>query len=107
MKNISFGGICFRTNKSIEPETILVLRIPSISPDFAATGKVVWCLEYKNFVEVGIEFIDKNDAFRTRLIEQICYIKKYKQEIFQKEGRKLTDEEAALEWTSKFASDFP
>lgn len=107
MKNISFGGLCFRTNKSIEPETILILRVPSINPDFEATGKVVWCLEYKDYVEVGIEFIEKNDAFRIRLIEQICYIKKYKREIFKKEGRELTDEEAAIEWTSKFAGDFP
>jgi hypothetical protein len=42
-----------------------------------------------------------------RLIEQICYIEHYRQEVLISEGRKLTSEQAALEWIEKFAQDFP
>jgi PilZ domain len=105
--NISVGGICFSSKSVLSPETILLIRIPSVDPDFSGLGRVIWCLEKNDGIDVGIEFIDENDAYRIRLIEQICYIKSYQDETLKKEGRQLTDEEATLEWTRKFSGKFP
>jgi hypothetical protein len=106
-QNVSFGGLCFRAQTCIETGKTIILKFPSINPNFEITGKVVWCMQKKDHVYVGVQFLDKNDAFRARLIEEICYIKKYQQEMFEKEGRELTDDKAAKEWTGKYAKNFP
>ena len=56
---------------------------------------------------MGVSFVDPDDAFRTRMVEQICHIEHYKKEILEKEGRELTGEEAALEWIKRYAGRFP
>ena len=106
-ENVSFGGLCFRAKSCIENGKKITLKFPSINPNFEITGKVVWCMQKKDHVYVGVQFQDKNDAFRARLIEEICYIKKYQQEMFEKEGRELSDDRAAKEWTKKYAEKFP
>jgi len=45
--------------------------------------------------------------FRLRMIEQICQIEHYRKEVKLVEGRDLSAEEAASEWISRYASDFP
>lgn len=106
-KNISIGGICFQTEEKLSSGLILVVTIPSIDEKFEGIGRVVWCLERHDRFEVGIEFVDEEDAYRARLIEQICYIKKYQKDILEQEGRELSDEAAAEEWTRIFAKNFP
>jgi hypothetical protein len=41
------------------------------------------------------------------MVEQICHIERYRNDVAQREGRQLTAEEAALEWISRYASSFP
>ena len=45
--------------------------------------------------------------FRARMVEQVCHIEQYKHQVLKKEGRKLSGEEAALEWIQKYAPQFP
>ncbi len=106
-RNISIGGISFCTDSFLVPDTLLLIRIPSVDPSFEALGRVVWCMKKEDCIEVGVEFIDEESAFRVRLIEQICYIREYQRNILEKEGRHLNEEEAAMEWTRKFADKFP
>ena len=106
-RNISIGGICFRTQEKLTSGLILVVKIPSIDPKFEGIGRIIWCLERYDHYEIGVEFVDEEDAYRARLIEQICYIKKFQKDILEQEGRELSDEEAAEEWTRIFAKNFP
>jgi hypothetical protein len=53
-------------------------------------------------VVVGEHLLD-----RARMVEQVCHIENYKKVVYQAEGRLLTAEEAAMEWISKYASQFP
>jgi len=105
-KNIAFGGMCFTASEFEEKGKILNIKIPSIDPEFEIRGKVAWCLQNRDSVQIGVQFIDLEDTFKARLVEQVCQIKHYKKKILQVEGRRLTDHEAALEWIDKFASDF-
>ena len=41
------------------------------------------------------------------MIEQICHIEHYRKEVERLEGRALSAHEAAGEWISKYAGDFP
>jgi Tfp pilus assembly protein PilZ len=105
--NVSIGGICFQAKEKISLGSILLIKIPTIDPQFEAIGRVMWCLERKKTFDIGIEFIDEESTFKVRLIEQICYIKKYQEDILKQKGRRLDDEEAAEEWTRIFAKNFP
>ncbi len=74
-QNISFGGLCFQTRSEVTPGTLLTLRFPTINPIFEVAGKVAWCSAKKGKVEVGVQFLDENDAYRARMIEEICHLK--------------------------------
>jgi hypothetical protein len=76
-KNISVGGLCFQAASFIEPGTKIILRFPTVHPEVRLTGTVVWCLEKKDQIDVGVEFEDEDIATRARIIEEICYSKKY------------------------------
>ncbi len=107
LKNISRGGLCFCVDVNIEPGFAILIRIPICMPVFKAKGFVVWCHKTKEKYEVGVKFADTGTEFSVRNVEQICYIEEYKKKVLKKEGRKLSGEEAAMEWIEKYAKDFP
>ena len=107
LKNVSFGGLSFSSKYELAAGVIILIKIPLTQPVFEAVGRVSWCRPENNQFEIGVEFLDKNDMFRARMVEQICHIEQYKQEVLEKEGRKLSGEEAALEWIQKYAPQFP
>jgi hypothetical protein len=107
LKNFSFGGLSFSSKDVVSVGTTISIKIPLIQPEFQAAGRVSWCHSENNQFEVGIEFLDKDDMFRARMVEQICHIEQYKQEVLNKEGRKLSSKDAAQEWIKKFAPQFP
>ena len=82
-KDISFGGIRFQGHSYIEPGTILNLVFPTIHAGYEVAGKVVWCSQKKDHVEMGVEFLDENEAYRAQLIEEICHLKSLQQERFR------------------------
>lgn len=107
LKNVSQGGLAFRSSVALKPDTTIRIKIPLVSPVFQAIGKVTWCHPQGNIFEIGIQFLDEDDTFRARMVEQICHIEQYKQEVLDKDGRQLSGEQAAVEWIQKFASNFP
>lgn len=107
LKNVSEGGLAFRSTVTLEPGTTIRIKIPLVSPVFQAIGKVTWCHPQGDIFEIGIQFLDEDDSYRARMIEQICHIEQYKQEALNKDGRKLSGEQAAVEWIQKYAKSFP
>lgn len=107
MTNISLGGVAFHSPQSIELDSVLYIRFPVVAPEFKARCRVVWCTTLSDGYEIGVELLDKNEAFQARMIEQVCHIEHYKREIEENEGRQLTGKEAAQEWIGKYAADFP
>ncbi len=74
-KNISFGGLCFQTHMYMDPGTRLILRFPSINPKFEVGAEIMWCSRKKGYTEIGVQFMNENDAYRARIIEEICDLK--------------------------------
>ena len=107
LKNISIGGLCFRAARYLDTGTVLSIQIPLTHPEFRGKGRVNWCRPSNGHYDVGVEFLDENTQFRARMIEQVCYIEHYKREVQRNEGRRLSSEEAAIEWIRKYAKDFP
>ena len=104
--DVSTGGLAFFSENPYRVNTAMKIKIQLVNPVFEARAKVVWCNKSGNVYEVGVEFMETKDAFRIRMVEQICHIEHYKNEIREKEGRTLNGREAALEWINKFADSF-
>jgi len=107
LTNISLGGLSFVSQQAVEVFQRVRVCIPIIKEPNFVEGQVVWCEKASNGFEVGLEFDSSQEVFRLRMIEQICYIEHYRKEVESQEGRKLSSEEAAKEWISKYAGDFP
>ena len=105
--DVSHGGIACYSENSIESGSAIKVSIPLTQPEFEAHGTVVWCTPKNGKFELGIQFTGGDEMFKVRMVEQICQIEHYKNEILHEEGRSLSGEEAALEWIKKFASEFP
>lgn len=108
LSNVSFGGVSCIFEEEIEVGSSLNIRIDCVDPNFEVSGTVVWCKPYKQAYEVGIQFlVHKDKMFLFRMVEQLCHIEHYRNEVNKKEGRELSSEEAAAEWISRFADKFP
>ncbi len=108
MNDISFGGLSFQSRDYIKAGTTIAIRIPFVEPPFETMAKVRWCRKRAGgHYDIGVAFPDREEAFRTRMVEQVCHIEHYKREVFEKEGRQLSGEEAAAEWISRYAATFP
>ena len=107
LKDISEGGLCFKSAFPLEKGTLINIRIPLVHPVFEATGCVAWCRHAYDHYDVGVEFTESRAVFRVRMVEQVCHIEHYKREVLEREGRTLTSDQAAMEWIDKFAKDFP
>lgn len=107
LHDVSFGGLSFVTTNRIKPGSKINITIKFVTPSFVSLTVVKWCRKRGGHYDVGVSFCDPDDAYRARMIEQVCHIEHYKREVLMKEGRKLTGEQAALEWIKRYAAKFP
>jgi len=107
MRDISDGGLAFKSNVFLEEGKVLKIRIPHVKPPFEASCVVRWRrrLDDDNYFEIGVMFLDEQTRFRVRMVEQVCHIMQYRQQLAEK-GRTLTFEEAAKEWVDMNAASF-
>jgi len=106
VNNLSAGGLSFFTTIPVKVGAIVDLMIPCVNPDYQGEGIIVWRRNQSpEGFEVGVRFANDDEYFRVRMVEQICQIEEYRQQLAEV-GRKLTAEEAALEWINRFAADF-
>ncbi len=82
------------------------MRNSQVDPPFDAQARVAWCRPENDAYCVGVQFLGAEDAFRIRMVEQVCAIDQYRREAAE-QGRQLTSEEAAAEWITRFADRFP
>jgi len=107
LTNVSLGGLSFISKQPFEIDQKVRVSIPLLKQDTNLLGTVVWCEKTTENYEIGIEFEGSKDLFRLRMIEQICHIEHYRKEIKVVEGRELSTAQAAKEWISLYARDFP
>ena len=108
LNDISYGGLKFFSHYKVPLKSVIHMRIPLDGKDTSISGRVVWCkpVAGKQF-EIGVEFMGRDDAFRIRMVEQVCHIYQYMKDVAQNEHRKLNFKQASMEWIEKFAHEFP
>lgn len=107
LRDVSRGGLSFVSDVPLELGVLLSVRITTVEPVFEAPCSVSWCKAHDGQYLVGVKFLDAQDVYRARLVEQICHIEHYKREVLEREGRVLSGEQAAREWILKYAQRFP
>lgn len=105
--NVSVGGISFTSDVDFALGSIIEIRIGDVDPPFEARARVVWTSPEDGRFCIGVNFLDAADAFRARMVEQVCSIERYRREVEEQEGRVLTAPEAAAEWIGRYAGRFP
>ncbi|MCP4401381.1 MAG: hypothetical protein GY801_29290 [bacterium] len=100
LHNISIEGLCFRSHSCIEKGTTVYIAIPLLTPVFQEKATVAWCAKKNDSYDIGVEFVGNDTKSHADIVQQMCDIEDYKHEILHKDGRKLSGEEAAVEWLS-------
>ena len=106
-RNVSHGGLAFVSELCPVEGATIEIAIPDVDPPFQAHARVAWCRPEADAFLVGVQFLDATDAFRARMVEQVCTIERYRDSVREEEGRELTAQEAAAEWIGKYAGRFP
>lgn len=106
LKDLGEGGLACLLKTLPDIGGIVIVYISAVQPPYNGKGKVVWTKPAGKLYEVGIQFIDHDEEFKMRMVEQVCQIEDYKQRMLIEEGRDLDTETAAKEWIDKYAADF-
>lgn len=107
LANISQGGLAFHSHTALAVGAVIQIRITLRHPAYEARARVAWCRPSDSGFDIGVEMLDPDDVFRSRMVEQLCHIEHYKQMVLRTQGRQLSGQQAALEWINKFAAQFP
>ncbi|TNE81254.1 MAG: PilZ domain-containing protein [Gammaproteobacteria bacterium] len=103
--NIGEEGLACRLPHAIPPGAPVTLQIPSLHQEYSVSGRVVKCDRYTKGFGVSILFNDKNESFKSKMVEQVCQIEHYRQALL-KDGRELDSETAAQEWIARYSHQF-
>ncbi len=106
MSNVSLGGLSCEVDAELVVGCKVDINIPFLASGYRGCGEVVWCRRRGNRYEVGVRFTDSEEAYKSRMIQQVCQIEHYKKWVLEQEGRQLDGNQAAAEWIEKFAADF-
>ena len=106
VSNVSLGGLCFVASDRLEIGETTQVRFPVLDKKASIDARVVWCNKTSKGYEVGLEFSDPDEVERLKMVEQICQIESFRHEQERREGRKLSSEQAAREWVSRYAGEF-
>lgn len=107
LDNVSLGGLAFKSPRALLIGQTVSVSFPLLDEYRSLSGKVVWNRKSGRRFEIGLQFDDPDALFQCRMIEQICHIQHYRDQVEQQEGRRLSREQAASEWITRFAKDFP
>jgi len=105
--DISMGGLAFVYHWPISVGTEIAIRVPGLAEYLELLGRVVRCQSESPHWMVGMAFEHREDVFRMRMVEQICHIEAYRQQMLREKGRRMTSDEASLEWLAANAAHFP
>lgn len=105
MIDVSVGGIACRVSKTLTVGQRVEVYIPSVTPCYRDCGEVMWCKPCGQGFEVGVCFVDGIEAYKSRMVQQVCQIEYYKEIVFEREGRLIDSAQASAEWIQKSVSN--
>jgi len=107
IRDIGLGGISFFNSEAIDRGAVLEMSVPALETGHKIIAQVAWCTAAGDGYDIGASFSDEENAFKARMVEQVCQIELYRRELERKEGRPVDAERAGREWIAQHAKDFP
>lgn len=107
LNNVSAGGLAFSSPVAFHPGALVKLKIRAVKPVFKVHAIVQWCRGMGEMFELGVQFLDQDDAFRVRMVEQVCHIEEYRRRLQKQLGRRISKNQASLEWIERHGPRFP
>lgn len=106
--NISIGGLLFPARKPARPGVKILIKIPFQDKIFNIKAKVAHCEKSpeSKLYNLGVNFYRINDAFKTRLIEQLYLISEFRDLRSMQLGREVSLEDASREWIKRYSERF-
>lgn len=108
MSSISQGGLCCEIDSKVALGSKVVISIPSVIPEYFGHGEISWCQQKdagpqskQSVYEIGVRFVDGDEATISRMVQQVCQIEHYKNIVFDREGKLLDGKQAAEQWITK------
>ncbi|MEJ2544426.1 MAG: PilZ domain-containing protein [Calditrichaceae bacterium] len=102
LNDISFEGLSFESERAYRKGTILTITIPVTQPSFQVISEVVWCKSNSGQYRVGTKFLQIQNGYRMKMLEQLTFIENYRKRVFFDENRSLTCEQAYSELKNYF-----
>jgi len=106
-KQVVCGQLSFHFPMMIAVGVLLSICIPSINAQEKLQGQVTSISQSSHGFMIAMSFQSETEAFRMRMLEQLCQIEDYRQHVLEREGRQLNQEQAASEWIDYYAATFP
>ncbi len=106
-KQVVCGQLSFHFPMMIAVGVLLSVCIPSINAQEKLHGQVTSISHSSHGFMIAMSFQSEKEAFRMRMLEQLCQIEDYRQRVLDHEGRQLNQEQAASEWIDHYAATFP
>jgi len=102
LNDISFEGLSFESQSEYRRGTILTINIPVTQPAFQVISEVVWCKPNGGNYKVGTKFLQIQNGYRMKMLEQLSFIETYRKKVFFDENRSLSCEQAYNELKNYF-----
>ena len=106
LNDISLGGLSYKSKVPIQENKIIEITMPLTYPVFQVIGRVRWCKKEGDCYVVGIKFVIPVNELTIEAVEEVCDIDEYRNEVYRKEGRILSSEDAAVEWLNAYIKEF-
>ncbi|WP_417531153.1 PilZ domain-containing protein [Marinobacter lipolyticus] len=103
--DISQGGLACSLKRKLRLGEAVALGIPSLEQDYRISGQIVRCRRCGKGYRVGIQFSDETEAFKSKMVEQVCQIEHFRRELCR-DGCEIDIETAAREWIERYGSQF-
>ena len=87
LQNVSFGGLCFRCSRGLEPGTRIHLRIPDCEPPLDADGVVAWSRARGGGFDTGVVFDSQAAERAVRMVKQVYHIEQDRRDSTHSEDR--------------------
>lgn len=102
----SATGLSYLGPEPLSAGDMVQFKLPSLTDQVSAKLRVTHCQpQSQQGYLIQLQFINEEQAYRFRMMEQLCQIQQYQQQM-QQQGRQLNLNEAAAEWINDFAASF-
>lgn len=107
-RNISDTGLLFLATEYFEVGTSLELSLPVKESILTIDGRVIHAGRdsESGLFRTGINFPKPDSVFKIKMAEQVYQIDQYRKLLSKREGRVISEEEAAHRWIDQHSSDF-